>query len=109
MTSFQDAPDENIEHDKKMELRSSAHALKISFLGISLLLSAHFLGQEEFLGILALAFSQLGILLGIKLGNRHFTRHNKTRHRDFTRHLIGIFLEMPRYNGHSAKSWFFQV
>ena len=23
MTSFQDAPDENIEHDEKMELRSS--------------------------------------------------------------------------------------
>ena len=24
MTSFQDAPDENIEHDEKMELRSTA-------------------------------------------------------------------------------------
>ena len=29
MVSFQDAPDENIEHDEKMELRSSSAALSI--------------------------------------------------------------------------------
>ena len=33
MTSFQDAPDENIEHDEKMELRStSTNFLKRLFL-----------------------------------------------------------------------------
>ena len=34
MTSFQDAPDENIEHDEKMELRSSI-SFRLFFWGVN--------------------------------------------------------------------------
>ena len=44
MTSFQDAPDENIEHDEKMELRSSSFNIEYQSTGVG---SLPFLDLDE--------------------------------------------------------------